>query len=115
MRPSRASSQRRETIIGTEHGAGSRTSLLRAPCELFKEAYIGIEEQPNIRNAVPQHRDPLGAHAPRVACVLLAIDVDVLQHGGMYHAGAQDLHPAGLFAGRATRSAADLALHIHLA
>src|SRR5207253_1976376 len=76
-------------------------------------AHVAVEKQPDVGNAVPEHRDPLGSHAPRESGVLLAVDLAVLEHSRVHHAGAKDFHPPRLLTGGAARSTADLTLHVH--
>src|SRR5690606_19547089 len=62
--------------------------------ELLEEAQIVLEEQPQVVHPVAQHREPLDAHAERIAAVLLRIDAHVVQDVRMHHAAAEDLEPA---------------------
>ena len=66
-------------------------------------------EQPDVGNAVAQHRDALRAHAEGEAGVALGVDAAVLEHRRMHHAAAEDLHPAGALARGAAAPAAELA------
>lgn len=57
-------------------------------------AQVALEERPQIRNPVFQHRDPVDTHAEGEALPLGGVDPPRLQHLGMDHAGAEDLQPA---------------------
>src|SRR3546814_5299771 len=62
--------------------------------ELLKKTQIVVEEQPQIVDAVAQHRHALHAHAERVAGIFFGIDTDRLQHLRMHDAAAQHFQPA---------------------
>ena len=59
-----------------------------------------------------QHGDAFQSHAESEATVNLWVISPVGQHFGMYHAGAQDLHPTGVLADPAALAAADDAVHV---
>jgi hypothetical protein len=61
--------------------------------ELREEAHVIVVEHPNVRDAVSQHRDALDANTEGEARVPLAVVADMLEHVGIDHAGAEDLHP----------------------
>ncbi len=66
--------------------------------KLTQEAQVVLEEQPQILDAVLQHRDPLDAHAERPARHFLGVVADVAQHVRVDHARAEDLQPSRLLA-----------------
>ena len=74
--------------------------------ELLEEAQVVLVEQPDVVDAVLQHRDALDAHAEREAGDLLRVVADRFEHGRMHHAAAEDLEPAGLLADAAAAAAA---------
>src|SRR5690606_12860628 len=82
--------------------------------KLTQEAEIVVEKQPNVVDAVAEHRDALDAHAEREARPPLRIVADVEQHLRMDHAGAQNLQPAFVAADAAAGAVAHDALDVHL-
>src|SRR3546814_15378012 len=58
--------------------------------ELLKKTQIVVEEQPQIVDAVAQHRHALHAHAERVAGIFFGIDTDRLQHLRMHDARSEE-------------------------
>src|SRR5215475_3748753 len=82
--------------------------------ELPEEAQVVLEEEPQVVDAVLQHRDAFDAHAERPARVFLRIVADVLQHLRMHHPAPEDLEPAGLLAHPAAIAVTGEAQHVHL-
>ena len=80
----------------------------------LQEAQIAAVEQANIVDAVAHHRQARQAQAEGEAAPFFGIGAAGAQHGRMHQAAGQQLHPAGLFAHRAARAAADQALNIEL-
>src|SRR5688572_10613079 len=70
------------------------TRMVRTSSELLEEAQVVLEERPQVVDAVAKHREPLDAHAERVAAPGRRVDAGVAQHVRMDHAAAQDLEPA---------------------
>src|SRR5437867_4912485 len=97
----------------SRRSTNSRThayGIFIASRELLQEAQVVLEEQPQIVDAVLQHRDALDTHAERPAGDLLGVVAEVAQPLRMPHAGARDVDPAALFAERAAVPLADEAL-----
>src|SRR6478672_9521207 len=69
--------------------------------KLFQKPQVVLVEEPDVFHLVAQDRDTFDADAPGEAGVLLRVVADSLEDGGMYHAAAADLNPAGLLAHRA--------------
>src|SRR5437588_11978629 len=67
--------------------SGTRTSATLV--ELGQEAQVSAHQQPQVRDAVAQERDPIQAHAPRVALVLVRVQAAIAQDRGMHHPCAQ--------------------------
>ena len=115
-----SAARRRATSCGVERAAEERLEPaagdvhLARPRELREEAHVALVEQADVGNAVAQHGDALRPHAEGEAGVPLGVDAAVLEHLGMHHAAAEDLHPAGALAGGAAAAAAELAAHVHL-
>src|SRR5258705_3199524 len=82
--------------------------------ELPEEPQVVLEEQPEIVDAVLQHRDPLDAHPERPAREFLGVIADILQDPRMHHPAAENLQPPPLLAQPATVAVADEAQHVHL-
>src|SRR5437773_2035135 len=82
--------------------------------ELPEEAQVVLEEQPQIVDAVLQHRDALDAHPECPAGEFLRIVADILQDPGMHHPAAENLEPAPLLAQPAPVPVAEEAHHVHL-
>src|SRR5579884_2711612 len=87
---------------GGEQYSRSQASgtLISAPPpspELLQEADVVVVEQPQVGNAVLEHRDPLDPHPEGEALDplgVVAVLAHVLEHVGVDHPGAQDLDPA---------------------
>src|SRR6201995_4365123 len=72
--------------------------------ELLQEADVVVVEQPEVRDAVLEHRDPLYPHAecePLLLLRVVAVVGHVGEHVGVDHAGAEDLDPGRPLAQRA--------------
>src|SRR6476659_866920 len=63
--------------------------------ELTQKPEVVLPELPDVVDRVLEHRNPLRAHAEGEATHLVRIVAAVSQDGGMHHAGAHDLQPAG--------------------
>ena len=63
---------------------------------------------------VAQHGYPAGSDAGSETGEMLGVVAAVAQHGGMHHAAAHDLQPAGAFADHAAFTAAQKTFHVHL-
>ena len=68
--------------------------LLAKSLERREEPHVVVVEHPDIRNAMPEHRDALDADAEGEARVPLRVVADMLEHVRIDHASAEDLHPA---------------------
>lgn len=88
---------------------GKRSATLK----LAEEADIVLGEETQVLHAVFEVGDTLDTHTERITAVLFAVDAAGFQHIRIHHAAAEDLHPAGSFAERATYSAADITRDIH--
>src|SRR5437762_14131747 len=66
----------------------------RNSSELAEETEIVLEEEPDLGDAVPQHRDPLEPHPEREAGHLLRIVTHGAEHVGVHHPGTEHLEPA---------------------
>ena len=62
--------------------------------ELPQEPQIALQEQPQVVDAVADHRHPLDAQAEREAGVSLGIDARRAQYVRVNQAGAAQLQPA---------------------
>ena len=82
------------------------------PLELLENAEVVLEERPDVRDVVLQHRHAIDPQAEREPAPLLGVDLDVAQHLRMHHAAAEDFHPAGLGAGAAAGAFAEDARHV---
>src|SRR5690606_24257192 len=65
----------------------------RTSGELLEKAQVVLEEQAQIAHAVAQHREPLDAHAERIAAVRFRIHAHVSQNVRVHHAAPQNLEP----------------------
>src|SRR5688572_22408715 len=93
--------------------------------ELLEESNVVLEEQADLGNAVPEHRDALETHAEREAGDELGIEADGAEHVRVHHAGAEHLEPSRALAhaaapgrvafGDPSLSPADHAGDVHLA
>src|SRR2546423_4071198 len=63
--------------------------------ELAQEPDVVLPEQADVVDRVQEHGDPLRSHTEREAAHLVGVVTAVSEHGGMHHAGAHDLEPAG--------------------
>src|SRR3990172_6913305 len=64
--------------------------------ELAQEPQVAVEEQPEVVDPVPEHRQPLEPRAEREADMALRIEPEVAHHVRMHLAGAGDLEPAAV-------------------
>src|SRR5262249_49243100 len=80
--------------------------------ELVEEAEVVLEEQAQVVDPVPEHRDALGTHPEREALVPLRVQAPVAERDRVDHPGSQDRHPAAAAAGRTADAAADQALDV---
>src|SRR5215471_16548010 len=69
--------------------------------KLFQKPQVVLVKEPDVFHLVSQDCDPFDADAPREAGVFLRVVANRLEDGGMHHAAAADLDPAGLLAHRA--------------
>ena len=92
--------------------AGAPQRML-SPLELLQEPQIVAPEVANVVDAVFEHSNTFWPHAEGEAGVDGRVIAAVAQDIGMYHAAAEDFHPAGVFADVATVAIADDALHVH--
>ena len=60
---------------------------------MFQPPQIAIEERPQIRDAVFQHRQPVDADAEGEALPFVRVDPGGFQHLRVHHAGPEDFHP----------------------
>src|SRR3954471_9076428 len=80
--------------------------------ELLEETQVVLEEQPQVRDAVLEHLDPLRTHAEGEALVPLGIEPAVLEDDGVDHPGTEDGHPAAPATGRAAGAPAHQTLDV---
>src|SRR4051812_44592073 len=80
--------------------------------ELLEEAQVVLEEQPQVRDAVLEHLDPLRTHAEGEALVPLGIEPTVLEDDRVDHPGSEDGHPAAPAAGGTPGTPAHQALDV---
>ena len=64
--------------------------------ELAKEPEVAFKEEPQVVDAVAQHRETLKTRAESEAAVLLGIEPVVADHGRVHFAGAGNLKPLAL-------------------
>src|SRR5579872_5241167 len=96
------------------HAAPRAAASYLASGESTQKPQIVVEEQPQIVDAIAQHRQPLDAGAKRVAGVALRIDAAGFEHARMHHAAAGNLEPAGLLADATACAAAEHAGDVDL-
>src|SRR6204780_1094645 len=65
---------------------------------MAEPANVVLEQLPEVRHAVFQHRDAVDAHAPGKALIDVGIDAAGAQHVRMPHAAAENLEPVLAFA-----------------
>src|SRR5271155_831297 len=75
-----------------------RRKIERLEAVVRKPAHVVLEQLPQIRHAVCQHRDAIDAHAPRKTLIDVGIDAAGAQYIGMPHAAAENLQPVLAFA-----------------
>src|SRR5690349_7396225 len=83
-RSASCSGVRSKSTNSRSHESGTLTGW--SSSELLQEAQVVLEEQPQVRDAVLEHLDPLGAHPEGEALVALRVEPAVLQHDRMDHA-----------------------------
>src|ERR687894_3234615 len=83
---------------------------------LSQEAQVALEEEPEVWDAVLDHRHAVRAHPEREARVLLRVVADLLEDRRVHHPRTEHLEPAGPFAHLAVGvlPATDEAAHVHL-
>src|SRR5207244_590763 len=104
-RPPRPAPRTRRTRAASSPGPSS---------ELGEDAEVVLPEQPKVRQAVPEHGDPLDPEAEGEARPLLRVVADELEHARVDDAGAAHLDPAGVLADRAAGPAAEEARDVEL-
>ena len=82
--------------------------------ELFEETGVVLGEHTEVGDAVLQVGDALDAHAEGIARVFLGVDAAELEHVGVDHTAAEDLHPAGVLAEATAFATTDEAGDVHL-
>src|SRR3989442_4324808 len=82
--------------------------------ELRQESQIVFEEQPDVVDAMLEHRDALDAQTEREPGEALRVVAHLLEHGGVDHPRATHLDVAGALAAAAARAAAVDAGHVVL-
>src|SRR5918995_1485894 len=87
--------------------------LPSAKYKLLQKPHVAVVEQTDVWNCIAQHGDSVRSHSERPSGVALGIDAGVLEHGGMYHPAAKDLHPACPLARRTPYAMAELAFNVH--
>src|SRR5881296_1574719 len=75
--------------------------------ELRQESQIVFEEQPDVVDAVLEHRDALDAKTEREPCEELRVVAHLLEHRGVDHPRAAHLDVAGALAAAASKPAAE--------
>ena len=100
--------RRSRDVAGVEHApaqepepADGRRSSAPADAELARGTACRPRQQPDVGNAVAQHRDAVRAPCRRPSRCTAPDRAAVLEHRRMHHAAAQDLHPARALAGGA--------------
>ena len=101
-------------VPGTSTNSRSQESEHLHSGELLQEAQVVLVEQPDVVDAVLQHRDALHADAEREPGDLLRVVADGFEHRRVDHAAAENLEPAGVLADAAARAAAALAADVDL-
>src|SRR6187399_1769499 len=90
------------TAAGNEESSRSHSSesFIASPStHLPQQPLVALEEQPDVGDAVTDHRHAIEPHAEREAAVHRGIEPAVAQHARVDHAATEDLHPAGVRAG----------------
>src|SRR5918997_4753322 len=84
--------------------------------KLPQEAQVALEEEPQVGDAVLDHRHAVRAHPESEARVLFRVVADLLEDRRVHHSRAEHLEPSGPLAHLAAGvlSAADEAAHVHL-
>ena len=98
-------------IRSPSHGSHLR---LTRPSHRLQKPHVSPQQQPDIRHAVAQQRDPVRPHPEGPAGVALRIEMHVLEHRLVHHPAAEDLHPARSLARGTAAPVAELALDVHL-
>src|SRR6266550_8431838 len=107
-----ASSSGASSTSTSSRSHDSGTLIGGSSSELAQEAQVVLEEEAQVVDPVPEHRDALRAHPEGEALVALRIEAAVAQHDRVDHARAEDRHPAAPAAGRAADAAAHQALDV---
>src|SRR5437764_11810383 len=85
----------------------SHSTGTRIGSELLQEADVVLVEDPQVRNAMLEHRDPLDSHPegePLHLLGVVSVLADVAEHVRIDHPGAQDLEPGVPLADRAAQA-----------
>src|SRR3712207_6748873 len=91
-------------------------SLYPSSSELPQEAQVALEEEPQVRDAVLDHRHAVGAHPEREARVFFRVVADLLEDRRVHHSRTEHLEPARPFAHLTVGvlPTADKAAQVHL-
>ena len=81
--------------------------------ELFYETHVIFIEKSDVVDLVFEHCYTLNAQSESKTGLLFGINASYLENGGMYHAAAKDLDPAGSLAYSASLASALEAGHVH--
>src|SRR5919202_1411390 len=107
-REASSSTERSNATYSRSQETGTFTSELR------QAPQVVLPQQAQVREPVPEHRDPLEPEAEREAGDVVRVVADRLEHGGVDLPGAAHLDPAGVLADRAAgppaREAGDVEL-----
>src|SRR3954451_19603265 len=108
--------RRASSSSGRSKSTYSRSQLTGTftPLELSEDAEVVFPDRAQVREAVPQHRDPLDAEAERKPLPLRRIEPDVPEDDRVDPARAAHLDPAGVLADAAAAAAADEAGDVEL-
>src|SRR5256885_1260220 len=91
--------------VNGPQSSGAGPAQIRVSWELAQEAHITLEKNLDIVDAVFEHGQPIDAHAESEAADFFRVVIHEAVHGGVDHAGTEQLNPAGAFAFRADAAA----------
>src|SRR5688572_29116864 len=81
--------------------------------KLPQKIQVVFKKQPQIIDAITQHRQTLHTHAERKTCVDIRIHTTGAEHIGMHHPATHHFQPAGLFTYPATLARTLGTLNVH--
>src|SRR5882762_7573648 len=92
------SPRRRSRQRSRAQSSRQRRDVERLEAVMVEPAHVAVEQLPQIRHAIFEHRDAIDAHAPGKALIDVGIDAAGAQHVRMHHAAAENFQPILAFA-----------------